>query len=65
MTTTETREVECPECKSSGIKHELDHDDECVSMTMYREIDCPKCYGRGYIILEREVKNDSTEKGKI
>lgn len=45
---------ECPACNGTGIGHELDHDDENVSMTMYREIDCPECKGRGFIIKEEE-----------
>lgn len=45
---------ECPSCGGTGIGQELDHDDECVSMTMYREIDCPECNGKGYIIEEEE-----------
>ena len=44
----------CPSCDGTGIGQELDHDDECVSMTMYREIDCRECNGKGYIIKKEK-----------
>ena len=52
----ETRElirIECPECKGEGIVYELDHDDECVSMTSYKEKECPTCKGVGFIYKEK------------
>ena len=51
--TREFVRIKCPECKGEGIIYELDHDNECVSMTSYREKDCPGCLGLGHIYKEK------------